>query len=74
MRTLNQLWPRGWSPDELVAAVQTPRRIELAPDKALDELRTLDQRMPAIVEAIRQAEADASRAVQQLGDDAKRKP
>ena len=74
MRTLNQLWPRGWSPDELVEAVQTPRRIELAPARALDELRALHARMPAIVEAILRAEVDASRAVQQLGDDAKRKP
>ena len=72
MRTLNQLWPRGWSPDALVEAVQTSRRIELAPERALDELRALDQRMPAIVAAIRQAEVDASRAVQHLGDDATR--
>jgi hypothetical protein len=56
-----------------VEAVQTPRRIELTPEKALDELRALDQRMPAIIDAIKQAEAEASRAVQQLGEDAKRK-
>ena len=67
MRTLKQLWPCGWSPDELVEAVQTPRRIELAPARALDELLAFDRRTPAIAEAIRQAEADASRAVQQLG-------
>jgi alpha-glucosidase len=74
MRSLEQSWPRGWAPDALVRAVQTPRRLELAPERATEELRAFAQGMPRVVEAIREAEADASRAVQQLGDDAKRQP
>jgi alpha-glucosidase len=66
MTVLNRQWPLGWSPDALVHAVQTPRRLELAPERVVEELRALDRQMPQLLDAIRQAEAESSRALQIL--------
>jgi hypothetical protein len=76
MHTLNATWPKDWSPASLVEAVQTPRRIEIDPRTAAQEIETLTRRLPAIVADIRAMEVDATvtaRAIAQLGDDARQR-
>lgn len=58
MAILNTTWPDGWSPDILVDAAQTGRRMTLQPSTAAAELQKLQHDMPAIVDAIRKMEVD----------------
>ena len=69
MQELNGTWPKGWAPDALVEAVQTPSRIEVNPARAAEELKGLAARVPAIVEEIRAMDFDfkaVSRALARL--------
>ena len=41
MGLINNRWPKEWSPDSLVAAVQTGNRATIDPSTARDEYRAL---------------------------------
>jgi alpha-glucosidase len=58
MEILETSWPNGWSPDILIEAVQTGRRITLQPSTARAELEKLQRDMPAIVDAISKMDVD----------------
>ena len=58
MEILDASWPNGWSPDILIEAAQTGRRITLRPSTARQELEKLQHDMPAIVDAISKMEVD----------------
>lgn len=67
---LNHTWPKGWSPDVLIEAVQTGNRIGINPASALAELEKLDCRMPEVIETIRKMDVDRdaiNRALAHLG-------
>ena len=55
---LNTSWPDGWSPDILIEAAQTGRRITLQPSSARKELEKLQRDAPMIVEAISKMDVD----------------
>jgi hypothetical protein len=68
--TLNSSWPKGWSPDVLIAAMQTGRRITLDPGKALEEIQKLEHDMPEVLRQISAMDIDSKlidRALAQLG-------
>ena len=70
MQTMNRSWPKEWSPDVLVHAVQTPRRIELEPASAPREVAALAGALPAIAVAIERLDVDpalVTRALAQMG-------
>jgi alpha-glucosidase len=52
MTILNGTWSKGWSPDNLIEAVQTGNRITINPSNALDELRKLRNSFPEILKSI----------------------
>jgi alpha-glucosidase len=56
---LNQTWPLGWSPDNLIDAMQSGDRLGYAPQGAGDELTHFNQ-------VLLQARADVQRAAQGL--------
>ncbi len=56
MSLINNEWPKEWSPDSLVAAVQTGNRISLQPQHAADELAQLKKSLPAIISQIKRLE------------------
>jgi len=59
-----------WSPDSLVDALQTGRRVELRPGSAAAELARLLERWPAVVAEVERMDVDAAlrtRALAQLG-------
>jgi alpha-glucosidase len=58
MRELNNTWPKGWAPDSLVEAIQTPSRIEIDPSSTSTELKRLADRLPAIAADIRAIDVD----------------
>jgi len=58
MEILDTTWPNGWSPDILIEAAQTGRRITLQPSTARAELEKLERDMPAIVDAIAKMDVD----------------
>ncbi len=58
MDILNTSWPNGWSPDILIEAAQTGRRMTLQPSTARAELEKLQRDMPAIMEAIAKMDVD----------------
>ena len=58
MEILDASWPNGWSPDILIEAAQTGRRITLRPSTARQELDKLQHDMPAVVDAISKMEVD----------------
>ena len=58
MEILDTTWPNGWSPDALIEAAQTGRRITLKPSTAKDELEKLQREFPAIVDAISKMDVD----------------
>jgi len=41
MPLLNNLWPKEWSPESLIAAAQTGNRMSIAPARAMEELHGL---------------------------------
>ena len=58
MEILDTSWPDGWSPDIVIDAAQTGRRITLQPSTARAELEKLQSEMPAIVDAIVKMDVD----------------
>jgi alpha-glucosidase (family GH31 glycosyl hydrolase) len=60
MTVLNGTWPKGWSPDVLVEAIQTPSRIDVDPTRTLAELEGLARRLPEVVREIKAMDADAA--------------
>lgn len=58
MPWLNQLWPQEWSPEEVIRAAQTGRRMSLRPESALQELKELEQNCAAAMAAIANLHAD----------------
>ena len=72
MNTLNGTWSKGWSPDSLVEAVQTGRRVELHPEAAGREALALARRLPSIDADIRAMDVDPAaiaRALAQMHED-----
>lgn len=70
MTLLNNQWPKEWSPDTLVHAIQTGNRITLNPKTTLAELKTLRHVLPEIVKQIQSLAIDstvAMRALNHLG-------
>jgi hypothetical protein len=49
---LNQTWPEGWTPDELVDAMQTGDRITYHPDTAFRELSAFWPKLAALPKQI----------------------
>jgi alpha-glucosidase len=73
MGVLNHSWPQGWSPDALVAAAQTGRRITLQPATADEELQKLRGRFSDVLKAIYTSDAGCEaivRALAHLGETA----
>lgn len=66
MDTLHGTWPRGWSPELLIEAAQTGRRLTLNPADARQELEKLQRSMPALIEAVNAMEVDCAFKVQAL--------
>jgi alpha-glucosidase (family GH31 glycosyl hydrolase) len=58
MEIVDASWPDGWSPDILIEAAQTGRRITLQPSSARQELEKLQRDMPAVVDAISKMDVD----------------
>lgn len=48
----NSLWPKEWSPEILLEAVQTGNRISLNPRAAFDELRRFKRILPDVIRQI----------------------
>ncbi|HUJ30016.1 MAG TPA: TIM-barrel domain-containing protein [Candidatus Acidoferrum sp.] len=56
---LNRAWPEGWSPDDLVEAMQTCDRISYRPETAFDELSKFSERLAVLrkrIEAMHETE------------------
>jgi hypothetical protein len=49
---LNATWPNGWSPDELIDAMQTADRIGYHPQEAFAELSALQEKLAALPQQI----------------------
>jgi alpha-glucosidase len=49
---LNATWPNGWSPDELIDAMQTADRIGYHPQDAFAELSALQEKLTALAQQI----------------------
>lgn len=60
MEILDGSWPNGWSPDIVIKAAQTGRRMTLRPATARAELEKLQHDMPAIVDAISKMDVDCT--------------
>jgi alpha-glucosidase len=58
MEALNNTWPKGWSPDVLVDAIQTASRIDVNPMRALEELEKLAGMLPQIEKEIKAQDVD----------------
>jgi hypothetical protein len=58
MEILDTSWPNGWSPDILIEAAQTGRRMTLRPSTAREEIEKLESETPAIVDAIMKMDVD----------------
>jgi alpha-glucosidase (family GH31 glycosyl hydrolase) len=67
MAILSGSWPRGWAPDNLIEAAQTGDRISYQPATALEELRTLQSKIPEIVQAISAMEVAPDFVIRALG-------
>lgn len=67
MDELNNTWPKGWAPDVLVEAIQTPSRIEVTPASAAAELRALRAKMPEIETAIRSMDVEKAAIEKAIG-------
>ena len=50
--TLNQIWPIGWSPDDLVDAMQTGDRLSYHPQLAAEQIPRLYAIMPKVMASI----------------------
>jgi alpha-glucosidase len=60
MEILDASWPNGWSPDIVIDAAQTGRRITLKPATARAELEKLHGEEPAIIDAIAKMDVSCS--------------
>lgn len=72
---LNANWPVSWSPDLLIATMQTGDRVAYRPQTALQELSGLERKLPAlpnVIEAMRATENSPAFAAG--GTDGKSKP
>lgn len=58
--TLNQTWPIGWSPDDLIDAMQTGDRLSYQPDLAAVQVPRLRAMLPAVAASIDNLEKNAS--------------
>lgn len=58
MEILDTAWPKGWSPDELIAAAQTGDRIDYNPASARAELEKFARDLPGVMESIRKMDVD----------------
>jgi alpha-glucosidase len=67
MPLLNNLWPKDWSPEALVTAAQTGRRISIWPEKAEVEIAGMKNRIPDLLEEIRSLSIDGSVKAKVLG-------
>jgi hypothetical protein len=50
---LNSQWPKEWSPDDLLSALETGNRITLHPQDAVSELGELAKSLPSLIKEIR---------------------
>jgi alpha-glucosidase (family GH31 glycosyl hydrolase) len=62
---LNQTWPMGWSPDDLVDAMQTGDRLSYHPELAGEQITHLRAMLPKLAGAIDQLEKSLSEQQQQ---------
>lgn len=74
--SLNQLWPLGWSPDEVVDVMQTGDRLSYRPQTAGAELTHLREVLPQAIAAVNELaqpmdEAGQKRVLEVVGADAK---
>lgn len=77
MNILNTTWPKAWSPDSLIEAAQTGRRITLAPASARQELEKLGRTLPGVIEEIYNLDVSCDvvvRALAELGERARCTP
>lgn len=58
MELINGTWPKEWSPDSLVRAVQTGNRMSIDPRTAREELARFNQQIPGLLTAIRKLDID----------------
>jgi alpha-glucosidase len=66
MDILNGSWPKGWSPDILIDAAQTGRRITLNPASAQAELQKLQRDFPSVIEEIGKIDVDCAALIRAL--------
>jgi hypothetical protein len=52
MHMMENTWPQGWAPDNLMEAAQTGRRMTIQPKSAPEELRKLEKAWPEILKTI----------------------
>jgi hypothetical protein len=62
---LNQTWPMGWSPDDLVDAMQTGDRLTYHPELAGEQITHLRAMLPKLFDAIDHLEKNLSQQQQQ---------
>ena len=60
MEILDASWPNGWSPDIVIDAAQSGRRMTLQPQSARAELEKLQRDMPAVFDAIVKMDVDCA--------------
>ncbi|MDE3057536.1 MAG: DUF5110 domain-containing protein [Bacteroidota bacterium] len=58
MMLLNNQWPKDWSPDTLIHAVQTGNRIGIRPKTIVDELTALHNSMPEVIAQMKRTDID----------------
>jgi alpha-glucosidase len=63
---INTQWPKEWSPDTLVHAVQTGNRININPSSAVTELKGLDVAISEVVREIKKLDIDSTVAKRAL--------
>ena len=60
MALVNSQWPKEWSPDALVAAVQTGNRATIHPETAEAEFSQLKQQLPKLLSGVSQLSLNQS--------------
>jgi alpha-glucosidase len=66
--TLNQAWPYGWSPDDLVDAMQTGDRLTYHPDLAGEQIPRLQSLLPKVVASVNELGTSNAEQRQALAD------
>jgi hypothetical protein len=59
--TLNQTWPIGWSPDDLVDAMQTGDRLSYHPELAGEQITRLREMLPNVATGVNGLEQNLSK-------------